>query len=175
VQRREESAFQRPTLRVRQPERLGSEDRQCAWELYVEMATRLAVTGQRGDPSEVLFEGEVFAESLQSLYQFFQEVRSLMRRMPVGAVPPASGERLGAELIADTVLTRLRTFLEHWQADFRYWWETGSDADLPPLERQQRYPRREQFLTDWAALRRSMRAIAEQLAQVYQFADSRLL
>jgi hypothetical protein len=143
--------------------------------LYVEMATRLAVTGRRGDPGEVQFAGEVLAESLQSLYQFFQEVRGLMRRMPVGAVAPGSGERLGAELIAETVLARLRTFLEHWQADFRYWWETGSDADLPPMERQQRYPRRAELLIEWSALRRSMRAIADQLAEVYQFADSQLL
>lgn len=139
------------------------------------MATRLAVTGQRGDPGEGQFKGEVLAESLQSLYQFFQEVRGLMRRMPVGTVAPGSGERLGAELIAGTVLARLRTFLEHWQADFRYWWETRSDAGLAPIERQQGYPGRAELLTEWAALRRSMRAVADQLAQVYQFADSQLL
>ena len=45
-------------------------DRQCAWELYTELATRIAVTGKSKDPDCTDFSGEVYAESLTSLHTF---------------------------------------------------------------------------------------------------------
>ena len=52
---------------------LSEEDRQCAWELYTELSTRVAVTGKPGDPECQDFSGELYIESFQSLYSFFQE------------------------------------------------------------------------------------------------------
>ena len=54
---------------------LTDEDRQCAWELYTELSTRVAVTGKTGDPECYDFGGELYIESLASLYDFFQEAR----------------------------------------------------------------------------------------------------
>ena len=47
---------------------LNDEDRQCAWELYTELSTRVAVTGKCCDEDCTNFEGELFVESLSSLY-----------------------------------------------------------------------------------------------------------
>ena len=46
-------------------------DRQCAWELFTELATRIAVTGKSNDRDCIDFSGEVYAESLSSLHIFF--------------------------------------------------------------------------------------------------------
>ena len=58
-------------------------DRQCAWELYTELATRIAVIGKSKDRDCTDFTGEVYAESLSSLHTFFGEARKIMRQFPV--------------------------------------------------------------------------------------------
>ena len=50
-------------------------DRQCAWELYTEITTRVAVSGKRDDPECSDFFGEPYIESLAPLCKFFQEAR----------------------------------------------------------------------------------------------------
>ena len=56
---------------------LSDDDRQCAWELYTEIVTRLAVHGRTGgfDGIKEEFAGELYHESLGSLYSFFKEMR----------------------------------------------------------------------------------------------------
>src|SRR5947209_5285936 len=72
-------------------------DRQCAWELYTELATRVAVTGKPKDPDCTDFTGEVFADSLESLHVFFSESRKIMRQFPVGSMQAKGVENhLGA-------------------------------------------------------------------------------
>src|SRR5215471_16307429 len=60
---------------------LSNDDRQCAWELYTELSTRVAVTGKADDPDCVEFGGELYIESLDSLYNFFREARGIMRKL----------------------------------------------------------------------------------------------
>src|SRR5437763_16654342 len=74
---------------------LSEEDRQCAWELYTEIATRVAVVGKRLDKTCKDFDGELFSESLDSLYHFFRECRGIMRRFPVGRFRVARQIHLG--------------------------------------------------------------------------------
>ena len=102
-------------------------DRQCAWELYTELATRIAVTGKSKDRDCTDFSGEVYAESLSSLHTFFGEARKIMRQFPVCStyVKPRKllGIRTGAgienhlgALIHRAMRDVLRPFLETWQA-----------------------------------------------------------
>jgi hypothetical protein len=74
------------------------DDRQCAWELYSELATRVAVTGKPKDPDCNDFTGEVYVESLASLHTFFGEARKIMRQFPVGS--------LNAKVAVGTPVTR---------------------------------------------------------------------
>jgi len=145
---------------------LGEEDRQCAWELYTELSTRVAVTGKVSDPTCTDFTGELYYESLSSLYRFFQEARGIMRRFPVGRLPGFKEDHLGF-IIAKMMAGTLRPFLEKWQVDYRHWWESCGDLKTPPLERQKAYPKIEEFLSDWASVRFLMRQLQDELVRVY--------
>ena len=146
-------------------------DRQCAWELYTELATRIAVTGKSKDPDCTDFSGEVYDESLTSLHTFFSEARKIMRQFPVGA-PNAKGieNHLGA-LIHRAMRDVLRPFLETWQADYRFWWENTSDKTLSPFERQKAYPKLDNMISQWSDVRAIMRAIQDELVSMYKLVD----
>jgi len=146
---------------------LSDEDRQCAWELYTEIATRVAVVGKRGDKNATNFDGELFSESLDSLYKFFQEARLIMRRFPVGRIKDFKQEHLGI-LINRVLANVLRPFLENWNGQYRVWWARASKSDESPYEIQQKYPKRVEFLADWSALRLIMRRVESALAKEYK-------
>lgn len=147
------------------------DDRQCAWELYTELATRVALTGKPKDPDCTDFSGEVYAESLVSLYTFFGEARKIMRKFPVTAIGNQKIENHLGALIHRAMRDVLRPFLETWQADFRYWWEEKSDKSLSPFDRQARYPRLKEMLSQWSDLRAIMRAIQDKLVDAYKLVD----
>jgi hypothetical protein len=149
---------------------LSEEDRQCAWELYTELSTRIAVTGKDHSSGSNNFDGELYIESLQSVYMFFQEARQIMRRFPVGRVSASNKDHLGA-LISRALANVWRPFLEKWQVDFRHWWEFESNPRLSPLKRQEEYPRLKEFLEDWAAARWLMCELQLRLVQAYDLHD----
>lgn len=151
---------------------LSDADRQCAWELYAELSTRLALTGKQGDEKCSDFSGEVYAESLGSVYAFFQEARRIMRAFPVGKLEHDFQDHLGV-LINNVMIDVLRPFLEKWQADYRHWWEHQSNPKLPPFERQQAYPKLKDLLKDWSDVRKLMRALQQRLVKVYKLVEVR--
>ena len=149
---------------------LSDEDRQCAWELYTELSTRVAVTGKMSDSECKDFSGELYIESLSSLYNFFQECRRIMRKFPVGRLEQNKGQHLGI-MISKVLSEVLRPFLEKWQVKYRHWWEYQSNPRKPPFERQEDFPELNDFLSDWSALRWLMRKLQEELVSVYQLVD----
>lgn len=146
-------------------------DRQCAWELYTELATRVAVTGKPKDPDCADFSGEVYAESLASLHTFFGEARKIMRQFPVGSIQARGIENHLGALIHRAMRDVLRPFLEAWQADYRFWWENERDKSLRPFESQKLYPHLEKMLSQWSDLRAIMRAIQDELVTMYKLVD----
>lgn len=165
-----EGTFELDLKLVKLGAKLAEEDRQCAWELYAEMVTRVAVVGKATDKSCSDFEGEVLVESLDSLYRFFQEARGIMRRFPVGRIGKKKNH-LGI-LIHGMMRDVLRPFLEKWHADYRHWWGSGVDKRLAPLVRQKRYPKLKLFLADWQSLRLLMRAVQSELVETYELVDA---
>lgn len=145
---------------------LAEDDRQCAWELYSELTTRVAITGKPNDPDCTDFEGELLVESLNSLYSFFQEARKIMRRFPVGRIEPSNDSHLGI-LISRMMANVLRPFLEKWHVKFRHWWEYESNPRLSPLDRQNQFPKINDLKNDWTSVRSLMRAIQQELVSVY--------
>lgn len=143
-------------------------DRQCAWELYCEIVSRVAVVGKVDERGNDIFVGEVLVESLNSLYNFFKESRGLMRRYPVGKM--SSSHRAENHLgffIAGMLETVLRPFLEKWQASYRHWWDTQADENLSPFDRQAQFPGLVELQSDWQAVRRFCREAADELANNY--------
>jgi hypothetical protein len=149
---------------------LSEEDRQCAWELYTELSTRVAVTGKQDDPDCKNFDGEIYIESLTSFYIFFQEARKIMRAFPVGRISVDKRNHLGI-FINDLLQNILRPFLEKWQADYRYWWEYRSNKEISPFERQKEYPNLDKFLEEWSDVRYLLRKLQEKLVNLYQLID----
>lgn len=149
---------------------LSDDDRQCAWELYTELATRVAVTGKKKDEDCKNFDGELYSESLASLYKFFQEARLIMRKFPVGRLGGVHQNHLGV-MIARVMSEVLRPFLEKWQVDYRHWWEYESNQDMMPLERQKQFPKLQEFLDDWASVRWLMRQLQKELVDVYKLVE----
>lgn len=147
--------------------KLSEKDRQCAWELYTEIVTRVAVSGKRRDETSEDFSGEVIAESLASLHTFFNEARMIMRQFPVGQLKEKDQSHLGI-LIHDLLADVLRPFLEKWQADFRAWWEQQTDIEGTWFEKQAKYPRLEELLKDWTALRKLMRKLEHKIRDEYK-------
>jgi hypothetical protein len=148
---------------------LSDEDRQAAWELYTEISTRVAVCGKHTGKDS--FEGEIYIESLNSLFNFFQEARKIMRSFPVGRLEKVNKNHLGI-VINNTMLKVLRPFLEKWQANFRHWWENESNPNLAPFERQKQYPKLKEFLDNWCEVRSYMRKLEKELVNTYQLVNA---
>lgn len=149
---------------------LTDDDRQCAWELFTEISTRVALTGKVGDTECQNFDGELYIESLDSLYKFFQEARSIMRKFPIGKIAGQNKNHLGA-VISRCMDKVMRPFLEKWHIEYRHWWENMSNPRLSPFDRQKEYPKRNEFLADWCNLRLVMRAFKDELVKVYSLVD----
>lgn len=151
---------------------LDEEDRQCAWELYTEITTRVAVCGKRGDPECTNFDGELYVESLDSLHRFFQEARLIMRRFPVGKLKGLGQNEAHLGVLISRIMAHvLRPFLEKWQVKYRHWWEHESNPRLAPLARQAEFAQVDKFLADWAAVRCIMRAVRDELVQAYDLVN----
>jgi len=153
----------------------SDDDRQCAWELYTEIATRLAVHGRANleAPLEEQFQGELLTESLSSLYVFFREMRGIMRKFPVGKIECIDEYHLG-KFTCSIMNDILRPFLEKWQGDFRHWFDVESRKrkSESPFLIQKDYPRLKELLKDWSDLRSLMQSVAETLAKEYQLVHS---
>ncbi|HIF50485.1 MAG TPA: hypothetical protein EYQ42_02960 [Thiotrichaceae bacterium] len=149
---------------------LADEDRQCAWELYTELITRVAVIGKIYDDECTNFEGELYIESLDSLFNFFQEARKIMRSFPAGQIKNKNINHLGM-IINSAFITVLRPFLEKWQIQYRHWWDNESDESLMPLERQKQFPELKEFLDDWSDLRYLMKSLQNKLVEIYELTD----
>ncbi len=146
--------------------KLKEVDRQCAWKLYSEIATRVAVSGKRRDETSADFSGEIISESFESLYNFFKESREIMKEYPVGKLKEKNQSHMG-NLIHDLLADVLRPFLEKWQADYRAWWEPQDKSEASWFDIQSTYPQHDALLEDWTALRKLMRKIEHKLRDEY--------
>jgi hypothetical protein len=148
-------------------------DRQCAWELYCELVSRVAVIGKLDKDNRQVFVGERYDQSLDSLHAFFKEARGLMRRYPVGRIGRDAPENHLGFFIAALLETIVRPFLEKWQASYRHWWERARARapGAPPFEVQNGYPRLAELQQDWAALRTFCREAALELTQTFALPD----
>jgi hypothetical protein len=162
-----EGSFELDLGLVKLGAKLSEDDRQCAWELYTEVVTRVAVVGKRLDPTCEDFGGELYAESLDSLYNFFRECRGIMRKFPVGKLKEFKQEHLGV-LINRILNDVFRPFLEKWNGPFRVWWFKSKEGRDSPYEIQNQFPELKDFLKDWRDVRRIMRKVELTLRDEYK-------
>ena len=152
---------------------LTDEDRQCAWRLYTELVTRVSVYGKVAEGEED-FSGEVYVESLDSMYAFFGNAREIMADFPVGRVADDNQDHLGF-FILKILETVIRPFLEKWQASYRRWYsaQVSAGSGVDTFAVQEAFPQIAEFKSDWTLVRRFCREVAGELADTYKLTDIR--
>ena len=140
-------------------------DRQFAWELYTELSTRVAVTGKANDPTCVNIEGELWFESFASLLAFCKELRLLLRNFPAQR---SKGQPHLGNMLLDITRIVINPFLDKWRVDYLNWWDYSSDKSIPPMQRQNEYPRSQAMLVEWRELKMTMRAVQDTVFKVYK-------
>ena len=97
-----------PFLNIQGEWEADESEQKAAWELYVELVTRIAVVELKPD------EG-LLREALSSLYQIFSETRQILRKYGPVVAQPKGGGKLSFGVIAVTVLnSAIRPILAKW-------------------------------------------------------------
>ncbi len=105
-------------------------ERQAAWELYVELMTRVSVVPLRDD------EG-LLREALSSLYSLFGSTREVLRKYgPEVAEPKKNGQYNFGYLAVAMLNYGIRPLLASWHPALEDW-ETRQPADRSRREHEQ--------------------------------------
>lgn len=108
-------------------------ERQAAWELYVELITRIAIVPL--DPGVGLLR-----EALSSLYSLFGSTREVLRRHgPAVAQPEIDGGRSFGELAVLVLNLELRPLLARWHPLLEQW-EASRPADRARTMHEDAWP-----------------------------------
>jgi hypothetical protein len=135
------------------------EERLAAWEMYVELITRVSVEELRPD------EG-LLRESLSSLYSLFGTTREILRAHGPGIAQPAKGSDLSFGYLAVSILNgALRPFLSRWHpvlADF----EARKPQGVSPVDHEREWDHSRELRAELNDLRRVLREYAFLLGDV---------
>jgi len=133
-------------------------ERRAAWELYVELVTRISVAELR--PGEGLLR-----EALSSLYSLFATTRGILRSYGPGIAQPKLGDSdLSFGYIAVTVLNvALRPVLSTWHPRLADW-EAKKPADRSAMEHEQAWAHAEELRAGLNTLREELIDYANLLA-----------
>ena len=132
-----------------------STERDAAWELYVELVTRVAV--QSLHPQEGLVR-----EAMNSLYSLFGSTREILRK--AGPKVGASHDSVGG--IAIAVLNNgLRPFLSKWHPLLQEWEEQKADG-VSPQKHERAWEQEMIARGELDALRADLAKYAEALGEI---------
>ena len=135
------------------------EERKAAWEMYVELITRVSV--EELGPDEGLLR-----EALSSLYSLFATTREILRRHGPGIARPKEGRDLSFGVIAVTVLNRgLRPLLATWHPQLAHY-ESQRPPEISAVEHERRWDKAGELRQALEDLRATLRRYAELLAEV---------
>ncbi len=131
----------------------------AAWELYVELVTRIAV--QPLQPGQGLLR-----EALASLYALFAETRRILKTHGPGVATAATKGSLSLGLIAVKVLNQeLRPVLSQWHPELQAH-EQRRPADVSPLAHERAWARHDEMRNVLEGVRAHLEQYADLLAIV---------
>lgn len=131
--------------------------RSAAWELYVELITRISVEPLGKDDG-------VLREALSSLYSLFAETRRILRSYGPGVAIPAKKKQLSLGRIAVDVLNVvLRPFLAKWHPLLRQY-EDQRAQGVSIVEHERRWERAAELRRELEVLRVNLVGYADILA-----------
>lgn len=132
-------------------------ERRAAWELYVELVTRVSVVPLRED------EG-LLREALSSLYSLFNTTREVLRKYgPDVAEPKKNGQYNFGYLAVAMLNYGLRPLLASWHPALEDW-ETRRPADGSRRDHEQAWPKAGELRTALRDARTTLTAYADLLA-----------
>nr|BFD94128.1 hypothetical protein KitaXyl93_54880 [Kitasatospora sp. Xyl93] len=132
-------------------------ERRAAWELYIELVTRVAVVPLRED------EG-LLREALNSLYSVFGTTREVLRRHgPDVAQPKRDGQYNFGYLAVAMLNYGLRPLLAHWHPLLQDW-ENRRPTGQSPREHEQAWPQADELRAALRDTRQILTAYAHLLA-----------
>jgi len=126
--------FSLPKLEIEGTLAVDDSDQRAAWELYVELVTRIAT-------QELEDEEGLLREALSSLYAMFGETRKILRHYgpSVGRSKRRGSMSLGQ--IAVDILNRfLRPVLAYWHPELRAYEDTR-DPRTSPVDHERKWTR----------------------------------
>lgn len=132
-------------------------ERKAAWELYIELITRISIVPLKDD-------GGFLREALSSLHSIFATTREILRRYgPEIAEPKRSGEYNLGFLAVAMLNFGIRPLLTHWHPILEDW-ENRKPADSSRRDHERAWPDVQNFRRDLAETRQILSAYAELLA-----------
>jgi hypothetical protein len=139
-------------------------ERSAAWELYLELVTRVSV--------EELAPDEGFLrEALSSLYTFFGTTRDILRRYGPDIAPPLAPGHISFAVLAVTVLNRvLRPLLASWHPRLAAY-ESQRPEGRDPVVWEREWEHEEALREAIAEVRGALMSLARTLQEVAGVSD----
>jgi hypothetical protein len=135
------------------------EERKAAWEMYVELVTRVATVELR--PHEGLLR-----EALSSLYSLFGTTRAILRAHGPGVAQPKRGGELSFGYLAVAILNgALRPLLARWHPLLEEH-ESNRPAGVSRLEHERQWEHHALLRHELEEVRQSLLRYADLLAEV---------
>jgi hypothetical protein len=133
-------------------------ERDAAWELYVELVTRIAVFPLSGQG--------ILREALNSIYQLFGSTREILRKYgPAIARKPKAGKYRFGYLAIWLLNAVLRPVLSKWHPELQRW-EAARPDDRSIAEHEEAWPRNQELRAVLEEVRKILLQYAELLATV---------
>ena len=139
-------------------------ERQAAWELYVELITRITVVPLPADHG-------LAREALNSMYSLFATTREILRRHgPDLAAPKPTGQYNFAYLAVAILNLVLRPTLERWHPELEAW-ENDRPEGTSRWQHERNWPRYREFRAELETTRSYLSRWAALLAKVNEIPD----
>jgi hypothetical protein len=141
------------------------DQQRAAWELYVELVTRISV--------EPMDNVGLLREAMNSLQSLFSETRRVLKHYGSSVAVPAAKGSLSLGSIAIQILNGvLRPFLSKWHPELQAH-EALRSPGASPGEHERRWERRNEVLREFEQQREILSAYADLLAQAAGISDPR--
>ncbi|MFD9474147.1 hypothetical protein [Streptomyces goshikiensis] len=139
-------------------------EREAAWELYVELATRISVV-ELGEDEGLL------REALSSLYTVFGTTREILRRYGPSVAPRVAPGRVTFGLLAVNVLNlSIRPLLTRWHPLLTAH-EARRGDQVDPVGHERRWARAEELRREIEQVRQVLLSLAQALNEVAGVGD----
>ena len=132
--------------------------REAAWELYVELATRIAVVELKPD------EG-LLREALTSLYSLFATTRNILREKGPDVAKPGTGDMSFGQLAVSVLNGTVRPFLVKWHPVLGDY-EEIRPPEVSQIDHERSWHRAGELRTELSELQAALASYAAQLAEV---------